>query len=299
MPSFHDIFATSTDGLRLHARGIGPTGAAALPILCLPGLTRTADDFDIVAQALASEPQHPRRVVAIDYRGRGKSDFDSNPANYTVPIEATDVLALASAAGISRAIWLGTSRGGLISMAIAATRPELVAGVVLNDIGPELDIGGLMKIKGYLGAPATPQTWDEAANGLHRLFGGAFPALTRDEWMAWARRAFRQDAEGRLIRTYDTALARGFDAISPETPPPKLWELFGQMARVPLLSIRGELSDLLSRACVDHMKRLRPDMDTWDVPQQGHAPLLADEPTIARIRAFCRSCDGASELRGK
>jgi pimeloyl-ACP methyl ester carboxylesterase len=292
MPSFHDIFAASTDGLRLHARCIGPADTAALPVLCLPGLTRTAEDFDIVAQALASDPQNPRRVVAIETRGRGKSDWDTNPANYTVPIEATDVLALMSAAEISRAIWLGTSRGGLISMVSAATRPELVAGVVLNDIGPELDIGGLMKIKGYLGAPASPQTWDDAASGLRRLFGSVFPALTSDAWMAWARRAFREDADGGLIRTYDTALARGFDAISPETPPPKLWELFGQMAHVPLLSIRGELSDLLSRECVAGMKRLRPDMETCEVPQQGHAPLLADAPTIARIKAFCQSCDG-------
>ena len=299
MLPFHDIFATSTDGLRLHARGVGRADAAALPVLGLPGLTRTAEDFDVVAQALASDPQNPRRVIAVDYRGRGGSDFDPNPANYTVPIEATDVLALAAAAGIRRAIWLGTSRGGLISMVIAATRPELVAGVILNDIGPELDISGLMKIKGYLGAPATPRTWDEAANGLQRLFGSVFPALAHDDWMAWARRAFRQDADGRLIRTYDTALARSFEAISPETPPPPLWELFGQMARVPLLSIRGELSDLLSCECVAHMKRLRPDMDTWDVPQQGHAPLLADVPTIARIKAFCRRCDAADGLRGK
>lgn len=291
MPAFHDIFATSADGLRLHARSISPADAATLPVLGLPGLTRTAEDFDVVAQALANDPQNPRRVVAIDYRGRGQSDFDSNPANYTVPIEATDVLTLAAAANIPRAIWLGTSRGGLISMAIAATRPELVAGIILNDIGPELDIKGLMKIKGYLGAPATPQTWDEAANGLRRLFGSVFPALAHDDWMAWARRAFRQDADGRLVRTYDTALARSFDSITRETPPPKLWELFNQMAHVPLLSIRGELSDLLSRDCVTEMKRRRPDMETCDAPLQGHAPLLADAPTIARIKAFCRRCD--------
>ncbi len=231
-------------------------------------------------------------MVAIDYRGRGQSDFDSNPANYIVPIEATDVLALMPAAGLSRTIWLGTSRGGLISMVMATTRPELVAGVILNDIGPKLDIRGLMKIKGYIGAPATPQTWDEAADGLRRLFGSVFPALTHDDWMAWAQRAFRQDANGRLVRTYDTALARSFDGISLETPPPKLWELFDQMAHVPLLSIRGELSDLLSRDCVAEMKRRRPDMETCDVPLQGHAPLLADAPTIERIKAFCRRCDG-------
>jgi pimeloyl-ACP methyl ester carboxylesterase len=291
MNLFHDIFATSTDGLRLHARSIGPVDAAALPILCLPGLTRTAEDFDVVAQALANDPQNPRRVVAIDYRGRGRSDFDPNPDNYTVPVEAADVLTLAAAANIPRAIWLGTSRGGLISMAIAAARPEFVAGIILNDIGPELDIKGLLKIKGYLGVPATPQTWDEAADGLRRLFGSVFPALAHDDWMAWAQRAFRQDADGRLVRTYDTALAHSFDGISPETPPPPLWELFDVMAHVPLLSIRGELSDLLSHDCVAEMKRRRPDMETCGVPLQGHAPLLADARTIALIKAFCRRCD--------
>ncbi len=291
MSAFHDIFATSADGLRLRARATGPADAAALPVLGLPGLTRTAEDFDIVAQALASDPQTSRRVVAIDYRGRGRSDFDPNPANYSVPVETTDVLAVTSAAGISRAIWLGTSRGGLIAMVIAATRPELAAGIILNDIGPELEMSGLMKIKGYLGPPVTPRTWSEAAGGLQRLFGSVFPALTSDDWMAWARRAFRQDEHGRLVRTYDPALARTFDGIDPAAPPAPLWELFDAMAKVPLLSIRGELSDLLSRDCVKEMKRRRPDMETCDVPLQGHAPLLADAPTILRIKAFCVRCD--------
>ncbi|EKS27935.1 alpha/beta fold hydrolase [Afipia felis] len=293
MSPFQDIFTTSADGLRLRARAIGPADGVALPVLCLPGLTRTAEDFDIVARALADDSQNPRRVVAIDYRGRGRSDFDPNPTNYSVPNETTDVLALANAAGITRAILLGTSRGGLISMVIAATRPELLAGIILNDIGPELDITGLMKIKGYLAPRMTPQTWSEAVAGLQRLFGSVFPALTEADWMAWAHRAFRQDADGRLIRTYDLALGHTFDSISPETPPPPLWELFDQMAKVPLLSIRGELSDLLARDCVAEMKRRRPDMETCDVPLQGHAPLLADATTIERIKAFCRRCDGA------
>lgn len=293
MSPFQDIFTTSADGLRLRARTIGPADGIALPVLCLPGLTRTAEDFDIVARALADDSQNPRRVVAIDYRGRGRSDFDPNPANYSVPNETTDVLALANAAGITRAILLGTSRGGLISMVIAATRPELPAGIILNDIGPELDITGLMKIKGYLVPRVTPQTWSEAVAGLQRLFGSVFPALTEADWMAWAHRAFRQDADGRLVRTYDPGLAHTFDSISPETPPPPLWELFDQMAKVPLLSIRGELSDLLARECVAEMKRRRPDMETCDVPLQGHAPLLADATTIERIKDFCRRCDGA------
>lgn len=293
MSPFQDIFTTSADGLRLRARAIGPADGIALPVLGLPGLTRTAEDFDIVARALADDSQNPRRVVAIDYRGRGRSDFDPNPANYSLPNETTDVLALANAAGITRAILLGTSRGGLISMVIAATRPELPAGIILNDIGPELDITGLMKIKGYLVPRVTPQTWSEAVAGLQRLFGSVFPALTESDWLAWSNRAFRHDANGRLIRTYDPALAYTFDSISPETPPPPLWELFDQMAKVPLLSIRGELSDLLARDCVAEMKRRRPDMETCDVPLQGHAPLLADATTIERIKDFCRRCDGA------
>jgi len=294
MLPFHDIFTTSADGLRLHASTIGPQDAAALPVLALPGLTRTTEDFDAVAQALATDPRQPRRLVAIDYRGRGQSDFDPDPAHYTVPIEATDVLTLAAAAaGISRAILLGTSRGGLIAMGLAATQPDLVAGVILNDVGPVLKMRGLMKIKGYLGVGATPRTWREAEDGMRRLFANVFPALTDAEWSAWAHRAFREDSGGRLIRTYDAALARAFDAITPDTPPPALWELFDSMAKVPLLSIRGALSDLLSAACVSEMQRRRPDMETWEVPQQGHAPLLADEPTIARIKAFCQRCDGA------
>lgn len=293
MFTFHDIFAISTDGLRLHARSIGPADAPALPVLCLPGLTRTAQDFDIIASALADDPQNSRRVVAVDYRGRGGSDFDQNSANYSVPVESTDVLSLASTAGMSRAIMLGTSRGGLIAMVIAATRPELVAGTILNDIGPELQMAGLMKIKSYLGAPVTPRTWQDAIEGLRRLFGSVFPALTPDDWAAWAHRAFREDKHGNLVRTYDPALARAFDAVTPETPPPPLWDLFDAMRQIPLLSIRGELSDLLSRECVSDMKRRRPGMETHDVPMQGHAPLLADAPTIARIKAFCRRCDGA------
>ncbi|CAM5370980.1 Acyl-CoA esterase OS=Afipia felis OX=1035 GN=NCTC12722_01910 PE=4 SV=1 [Afipia felis] len=292
MSLFQDIFTASTDGLRLHARAIGPADSTALPVLCLPGLTRTAEDFDAIAQALAHDPQYPRHAVAMDYRGRGQSGYDPNPANYAVPVETADVLALALAAGISRAILLGTSRGGLISMVIAATRPELAAGIILNDIGPELEIEGLMKIKGYLAPPVTPRTWSDAAKGLRRLFGSVFPALTEDDWMAWAHRAFRQDQDGKLVRTYDPALAHTFDAISRETPPAPLWELFDQMADVPLLSIRGELSDLLSRNCVAEMQRRRPSMETYNVPLQGHAPLLADAPTIERIKAFCRRCDG-------
>lgn len=287
---FRDLFCQSADGLKLHGRAIGPKTGAALPVLCLPGLTRTTEDFDDIARALASDPTSPRLVVAIDYRGRGLSDYDPDPAKYTVPVEMGDVLAVAAAAGIDRAILLGTSRGGIISMALAAAKKDLLASVILNDIGPTLEIGGLMKIKGYITDPPQRMTWDEAAHGLKELFGPVFPSLNDAQWMAWARRAFRVSGNG-LVRTYDPRLADGFAAITPETPMPPMWDLFDKLAGVPLMLIHGGLSDLLSSQSVRDMHARRPDMEIVEVPDEGHAPLLADASTIKRITDFCARCD--------
>lgn len=289
--SFRDVFCQSADGLKLHAKVIGPDGGGALPVLCLPGLTRTADDFDDIARALATASGAPRKVVAVDYRGRGLSDYDPDPAKYAVPIELGDVLAITASLGITRAILLGTSRGGLISMAMAAAQPQLLAGVILNDIGPALEIGGLMKIKGYIADPPPRQTWDEAQRGLKELFGNVFPSLSEAEWSAWTHRAFREKAGGGLERTYDLKLAHTLDGLDPANPLPQVWELFDKLANVPLMLIHGGLSDLLSPQGVRDMVTRRPDIDLVEVPDQGHAPLLADKPTMDRIVSFCARCD--------
>ncbi len=292
--SFRDVYCQSADGLKLHAKVIGPDNGAALPVLCLPGLTRTTDDFDDIARAIATNSAAPRKVVAIDYRGRGLSDYDPDPAKYAVPIELGDVLTIAASLGITRAILLGTSRGGLISMALAAAQPQLLAGVILNDIGPALEMDGLMKIKGYIANPPPRQTWDEAARGLKELFNSVFPSLSDAEWMAWARRAFREKTGGGLERTYDLKLSHTLDGLDPAAPLPQVWELFDKLAGLPLMLIHGELSDLLSRQGVQDMVARRPDIDLVRVPDQGHAPLLADKPTMDRIVAFCARCDGAN-----
>jgi pimeloyl-ACP methyl ester carboxylesterase len=291
---FRDVFCQSADGLRLHAKVVGPDSGPALPVLCLPGLTRTADDFDVIARALATDAAAPRRVVAMDYRGRGLSDYDPEPANYNVPNEMGDVLAIAGSLGITRAILLGTSRGGLISMALAAAQPQLLAGVILNDIGPALAIGGLLKIKGYITDPPERQSWDEAERGLRELFGGVFPSLDAAGWAAWTRRAFREKPGGGLERTYDVRLAKTLEAVTPETPLPAIWELFDKLAGVPLMLVHGGLSDLLLPKDVQDMAARRPNMKVVEVPDEGHAPLLADRPTMDRIVAFCARCDGAS-----
>lgn len=289
---FHDVFCQSADGLKIHAKTIGPQTGAALPVLCLPGLTRTADDFDVIARALASAPA-PRRVVAIDYRGRGLSDYDPDPAKYAVPMEMGDVLAVAASLGVSRAILLGTSRGGLISMGLAAAQPQLLAGVILNDIGPALEIGGLMKIKGYITDPPERATWDDAERGLRELFGSVFPTLDAAGWAAWTRRAFREKAGGGLERTYDVRLAKTLDSVTAETPLPEIWELFDRLAGLPLMLVHGGLSDLLSPRVIQTMATRHPDIDVVEVPDEGHAPLLADKPTVDRIVAFCARCDAA------
>lgn len=291
--SFHDFFCQSADGLQLRGRAIGPKQSAHLPVLCLPGLTRTAEDFDVVAQALASDPDVPRRVVSMDYRGRGQSDYDADPSKYNVVIESGDVLAVAATAGISRAILLGTSRGGIISMVLAAAQPGLLAGVILNDVGPALEMSGLVKIKGYIANPPPRKTWDEARAGLKELFGTVFPTLTDAQWMDWTRRAFKREENG-LVRTYDPKLGHVFDAVDPDNPPPPIWELFDKMAGVPLMLIHGALSDLLTSQGVGEMQARRGDLEVVEVADQGHAPLLEDRPTIARIAAFCTRCDGIS-----
>ncbi len=232
-------------------------------------------------------------MVAVEYRGRGLSDHDPDPAKYAVPVEAGDVLTVLSHLQVSRAIALGTSRGGFISMALAGAMPNLWAGVILNDIGPVLDNAGLVRIKGYVGGHRPlPRDWNEAAQMIRTMFARDFPNLTDADWLAWAHRAFRETGEG-LVRTYDPALSHTLAAVDPDAPPPPLWELFDPMAAIPLMLIWGVRSDLLSADGVSQMQARRPDLALVAVADQGHAPLLADQATIARIAAFCAACDRA------
>lgn len=281
---------TTHDGLRLHVARYGERRPGACTVLCLPGLTRTGADFEPLALALAADPQQPRQVLALDYRGRGQSDDDPNPANYTVSVEAGDVIAVLQALDAAPAIIVGTSRGGLIALVLAAIRPELMAGVVFNDIGPVIERDGLLRIKSYVGAMGAPRDYDEAAALLRDLFAGQFPNLTQDDWRAAARRGFRPDGD-HLITTYDPALARGLDGLTPDTPLPSLWKEFDALQGKPLMVVRGALSDILSAATMDEMQRRRPDLETIVVADQGHPPLLREPDVIARIAAFARRCD--------
>lgn len=283
-------FISAPDGLRLHALCYGQRSSPKTPVVCLPGLARTAADFETLAVALAQDGAHPRRVIALDYRGRGRSDYDRNPDNYSLPVELADVLAVVTALDASPAIFVGTSRGGILAMLLAAARPTAIAGVVLNDIGPVIEPQGLMRIKGYVGRLPQPRNFEEGAEILRRLFHGQFPRLGHDDWLASARRTFREE-KGRMVTTYDPRLAKTMEAINPDSPMPPLWKQFDALCAVPAMSIRGANSDILSPATLEAMQARHPGLETLEVPDQGHAPLLADADTIARIADFVSRCD--------
>lgn len=285
------LFVNAQDGLRLHVRDYGDRAAPRLPVVCLPGLTRTVADFDGLAPALANDAARPRRVIAIDSRGRGESDYDSNPANYNVAVELADVVTVLAALGIDRAVFVGSSRGGLITMVMAVAHPAAIAGVVLHDIGPVIEPAGLARIKSYVGKLPQPRNLADGADILQRLFGEQFPKLTSDHWLAAAHRTWRMK-NGALTLTYDVNLAKTLADVDVEKPMPPLWNEFDALGRVPLLVIRGTLSDLLSAATVAAMAARHPGMQVIDVPDEGHVPAFG-RAVIAQVADFIAGCDSA------
>ena len=293
----HSLFVSAQDGLRLHVRAYGARANHALPVVCLPGLARTTADFDTLALALASDRERPRRVLALDYRGRGKSDYDRKPANYNLQVELADVLSVLTALGIGRAAFVGTSRGGILTMLLAVARPTAIAGCVLNDIGPVIELEGLMRIKSYVGKLPELASFPAAADALRRRFANQFPKWSDGDWLAFARATFKEDG-GRLVPDYDPRLATILEAIGPEQPLPALWKEFDALGRVPVMVIRGANSDILSAATVEGMRKRRRALEVLEVPEEGHAPRLAGTPTIGRIAGFIASCDPAGSHHG-
>jgi pimeloyl-ACP methyl ester carboxylesterase len=289
---FDDVFVTAPDGLKLHVRSYGPRLAPSLPVVCLPGLARTAADFHDLAIALASDADAPRRTLALDYRGRGESDYDKDPSNYTLATELADVLAVLTALDVAPAVFVGTSRGGILTMLLASTRPTTIAGAVLNDIGPVIEPSGLVRIKSYVGKLPRPKSFEEGAEILRRLFGQQFTKLTDDEWLAYSHRSFKVDQRS-LAPTYDVRLGKTLDGIDFNRPLPPLWNEFDGLGRVPLMVLRGENSDLLSEDTVAAMRARRPTMEAITVPDQGHAPILSGAELIGRIAAFAAACEPA------
>ena len=275
----------TTDGLMLAFREYGSRIAKGTPVLCLPGLTRNAKDFHTIAATLAPK----RRVIALDARGRGRSDYDPNFRNYNLVTEVGDVLSLISAEFDRPCIILGTSRGGLAAMILCGVRPSMVAGVVLNDIGPVLEPKGLERIVDYLGIKPDPlNTWDDAITAMKASNKADFPNLSEDEWRAWAERTFREE-EGKPVLDYDLKLR---DAVLDSAGPiPEMWPQFRAMLEIPTLVLRGENSDLLSAQTVDEMRRTKPDMTAVTVKNRGHVPFLDEPESLTAIQKLISKID--------
>ncbi len=286
------IFVSAADGLRLHVREYGEAAAPGLPVVCLPGLARTTADFAALAPALANG-KPGRRVIAIDSRGRGRSQYDANPKNYNVAIELADVVAVLTALEIRQAVFVGSSRGGILTMLLAAAHPEMIAGGLLHDIGPLIETEGVSRIKSYVGKLPQPQNFEEGAEILRGLFAAQFPKLTTTQWLGAARRMWTPQA-GKLALSYDPALSEALADFDTEHPLPSLWNEFDALAGAPVLVIRGAKSDILSAATLDAMGARHPGLVSIEVPDQGHVPLLEGPELIGRISAFVETCERAS-----
>jgi pimeloyl-ACP methyl ester carboxylesterase len=277
---------TTKDGLSLAFmdQGQGP----GVPLLCLPGLTRNSRDFDFLATAIGSG----RRIIRLDSRGRGASDFDPNFANYNVMVEAGDAIALLDHLGVDKVAIIGSSRGGILGMVIAATAPARLAGVVLNDVGPAISPEGIAKIIGYLGLPPQAKTLEEAALGMAEAFGKDCPGVDHQFWMDWVVRGNRVTADG-LALSYDPKIRDATLAQAAEVAPdgPGLWPLFAALEAVPTLVLRAENSDLLSAETVDRMSAAKPDLRSAVVANRGHIPRLDEPDALAPIIGFLKDID--------
>jgi len=288
-------FVTAQDGLRLHVCEYGGRRASGTPVVCLAGFTRTVADFAVLAPALANGTPR-RRVIAIDARGRGGSDYDSNPQNYNFTVELADVVSVTIALGVGPAVFVGSSRGGILTMLMSVAHPTMIAGAVLHDVGPVIEGKGLMRIKSYVGKVPQPRDFAEGADILRRLMSAQFPRLTAEQWLAAARRNWEMK-NGRLTLTYDPRLARTLAAIDIERPLPPLWNEFEGLARVPIMVIRGANSDVLSAPTVAAMRQRRPDLREIEIPDQGHVPLLEGGELLAQIAGFVAACDARGRLQ--
>ena len=276
---FEDRYYTVPDGLRLHYRDY-PGSADRPPLLCLHGLTRNSRDFAEIAERYS-----PRfRVLALEFRGRADSDYDPQPMRYNPLTYAADVIQLLDQLEIDQAIFLGTSLGGLVTMAVAATAPQRIAAAILNDVGPDVDPGGVGRILTYVGNDVRFASWDEAARTISGNYGGAFERYTHEDWVKMAKRNCREE-NGEVRFDYDMAIAEPFKSSGP-TPNVDLWPFFTALAEKPVLVVRGEKSDLLTAETAAKMQATAPNVKLAVVEGVGHAPELNEPEAVAAIDDF-------------
>ncbi len=277
---FKSIDYKSADGLRLYVRDYAGIGSGPV-LFCMHGLTRNSADFEPFA---AHFPKH--RIICVDQRGRGLSDYDPNPDHYNLNVYCRDMFTLIEHLNLQNIIAIGTSMGGLMSMMMAALRPGVFNGVVINDIGLEVDPNGIARLQGYVGQTSEFLTWEAAAQSMRQQGPDLFPDFTDADWKAFAQRACHETPEGRIRFAYDPAIQKGLKAGQTSTVPPNLWTLFEALYTVPVLLIRGETSDILSKATASAMQAAHPNLTYVNIANRGHAPILDEPQCLTALRAF-------------
>jgi pimeloyl-ACP methyl ester carboxylesterase len=281
---FREHHTRAQDGRRLYYRDYGDPLARKAPLLCLCGLTRNSKDFHRLASRLAAE----RRVVCPDYRGRGRSEYDSDWRNYRARVILGDVRDLMIAANLHRAVVCGVSFGGLLAMALSVVAPTALAGAILNDVGPNLNADGTARILGYIGRDHPQPNWDAAVATMKQTF----PTLsysTDEEWRRFTEATFREGGDGQLHVDYDTALA---EPLARGDSHDDLWRLFGGLRRLPVLVVRGGVSDVLGEATMRKMAEVKPDLAHLTLPGVGHVPSLSEPDSERAIDDLLSRVDG-------
>jgi pimeloyl-ACP methyl ester carboxylesterase len=282
MTEYSDYWYRSADGLRLYARDYpGPQDSSALPVLCMHGLSRNSADFAGLAAHLARQ----RRVIVVDQRGRGRSEWDPQPARYTPQTYVQDMFLLLDELGLERVILIGTSMGGLMSFIMAQVQPQRFPALVINDIGPEIDPAGLARLQTYVGRVKPVRHWDEAVAQTREINGAVFPHYSDAQWLAFTRGLY-VERDGVPELAYDPAIAQAFNVPDSGAVPPDLWPLFDAIAQIPMLLVRGALSDILAEDCAAQMQARAPALVRVDVPGIGHAPMLVEPIALNAIARF-------------
>jgi len=279
IPERHITFPCR-DGLSLFCRDFGPQSSDATPVLCLPGLTRNSKDFI----ALAKHHGNTRRFLCPDFRGRGLSEWDTDYTRYHPRTYVEDMWELLALLGIKKVIIIGTSLGGLMAMIMANTRPEMVSGIVLNDIGSELDPKGHVRVKAYVGLLPGVNDWMETVRQAKEVYEIALPDLDDEAWLRFTKRQYREDENGIPRLEYDSAIGNALREVG--GVPPDLWALFEGLSEIPTLALRGAISDILSPETFHKMAEIKPDLLCAIIPNRGHAPLLDEPESLSAIDGF-------------
>lgn len=287
--NWEDIYFTGYDGIRLYARHYHGDRRKR-PIICLGDITQNSRTFEPLAQALSSDKLGNRPVFTLDYRGRGFSENDPNWKNYTALIEMADVVNFMSLKRLHRPTILGSGWGGVLTMMLGTLHRTMIGPVILNDTGPKLETTGLIRLHAFIGRLPLPTSWRKAAELLRDLYGNSFTDLTQDDWMRLAYQNFNEK-DGKPAPAYDPALQKALMMLNVTKGAPIMWEQFLSLSHVPVLAIRGENTEVLSKETFDEMFNRHPNCQMFTVANEGHTPLLDDDLSIERIRLFLERCD--------